>query len=491
MTEALLTTLSIENPSTLLSMDSGIVHEETELNRQAVGVYRPPDINLPLAGEFPTTSWLNEASELLDVGLAPQVHDVESLAFSRIGKRNGAKRADITWGAWFFFNYYFRPVLNEKSKGKLSRDGSVTGVIDKGDLKLDHFLVQHDMENIYMWVFKDKPENTLGKMQLRSYMNGHAKSGEPQFPYSIEKGFARSHKMQRKQYKGLSNPQCIHGIELVRCPNLSGVSDEDRKRWIDLTGRELNFNISLDASAYSLWRSLPSIEFDFEKSGNSGKRPLNKISLGKLNGTSLNLSTKLPSSDGNDIHTDKKKKKEVSPVSSDECCPMESYSQRTYDMEYPTIERPPWLSDFTGVMTEVCGPVTGAKTIYEDEKGYLMLVSLPFTDMKRVRVSWLNTATHGVIKIHCTSTARTQYIKRGDRTFELTDPSPEHCPPGEFVREIALTTRIPENAELEAFYTEAGAGLEILIPKHDDVSEEREVRVFWPPQMGHKESQLS
>lgn len=493
MTEALLTTLSIENPSTVLSMDSGIAHDDPDSSRQAIGGCRPPDINLPLAGEFPTASWFNDASEILDVGLAPQAHDLESLtAVNRVGKRC-VRRGDIIWGAWFFFNYYFRPSLTDKSKGKLGREGTLMGILDKSDLKLDHFLVQHDMENIYMWVFKERPENALGKMQLRSYMNGHAKYGEPQFPFSIDKGFARSHKMQRKQYKGLSNPQCIHGIEIVWCPNLSILSDEDKKRWVDLTGRDLNFTISSDAQAYSVWRSLPSTEFDFDRSGGySTKKQFYKASLGKLNGTTLNLSSKLPSSDGTDSHADKKRRKEVSPVSSDDCCgAMESYSQRAFDMESPVVERPCWLSNFTGVMNEVCGPVTGAKSIYEDEKGYLILVSLPFTDMQRVRVSWLNTATHGVVKIHCTSTARTQYIKRGDRTFELTDLSPEHCRPGEFIREIALATRIPENAELEAFYVEAGAGLEILVPKHNEFSEEREVHVFLPPLLGHNESLIS
>ena len=193
-----------------------------------------------------------------------------------------------------------------------------------------------------------------------------------------------------------------------------------------------------------------------------------------------------------DDESTKKRRKEVSPVSSEDCCgAMESYSQRAFDMESPAVERPFWLSDFSGVMNEVCGPVTGAKSIYEDEKGYLIMVSLPFTDMQRVRVSWLNTTTHGVVKIHCTSTGRTQYIKRGDRTFELTDPSPEHCPPGEFIREIPLTTRIPENAELEAYYLESGAGLEILVPKHNEFSEEREVHVFLPPQVAHKDSLIS
>lgn len=152
---------------------------------------------------------------------------------------------------------------------------------------------------------------------------------------------------------------------------------------------------------------------------------------------------------------------------------------------------PAWVSDFSGVMRQACGPVTAAKTIYEDEKGYLIMVSLPFTDSQRVRVSWWNTVSHGIVKVQCISTARAPYIKRGDRTFKLTDPAPEHCPPGEFVREIALATRIPENADLEAYYVEAGAGLEIMVPKHHVLSEEHEVRVFLRPQLGPNELLLT
>lgn len=493
MTEALLTTLSMENPSTLLSMDSGIAHDDSDSSRQGAVICRPPDINLPLTGEINPASWLSDASDILDVGLASQAHDLENLTAHRVGKRC-TRRGDTIWGAGFFFNHYFRPSLTDKCKGKLSREGTNAGPLDKSDLKLDHFLVQHDMENIYMWVFKERPENALGKMQLRSYMNGHAKYGEPQFPFGVDKGFARSHKMQRKQYKGLSNPQCIHGIEIVRCPNLSNVSDEEKNRWMELTARELNFSISIDAEAFTAWRSLPSTDFDFERSSykefGSTRKHSYKKSLGKLNGTTLNLSSKLPSTDGTNSHVEKKRRKEISPVSSEECCAgVESYSHRT--TESPLVEQPYWLSDFTGVMTEACGPVTAAKSIYEDDKGYLIMVSLPFTDIQRVRVSWLNTATQGVVKIHCISTARTQYIKRRDRTFELTDPSPEHCPPGEFIREIALPTRIPEDAEVKAFYAEAGAGLEIMVPKHVIFSEEREVHIFLPPQLGHSESLIS
>jgi hypothetical protein len=66
------------------------------------------------------------------------------------------------------------------------------------------------------------------------------------------------------------------------------------------------------------------------------------------------------------------------------------------------------------------------------------MVSFPFTDIHRVRVSWRNTVTQGLVKVHCISTAQAPYILRGDRNLKLTDPSLEHCPPGEFVREIAL-----------------------------------------------------
>ncbi|KAL0844453.1 hypothetical protein Bca101_017699 [Brassica carinata] len=46
-------------------------------------------------------------------------------------------------------------------------------------------------------------------MQLRSYMNGHSRQG------------------QRKHYRGLSNPLCVHSIELVPLPNLTCLDEED------------------------------------------------------------------------------------------------------------------------------------------------------------------------------------------------------------------------------------------------------------------------
>ncbi|KAF2288706.1 hypothetical protein GH714_010881 [Hevea brasiliensis] len=250
---------------------------------------------------------------------------------------------------------------------------------------------QHDMENMYMWVFKERPENALGKMQLRSYMNGHSRQGERPFPFSVDKGFARSHRMQRKHYRGLSNPQCVHGIEVVPSPNLMGLDEDEKKRWMELTGRDFNF----------------------------------------------------------------------------------------------TIHPKPC------VMKNVYGPVTAAKTIYEDEEGYLIIISLPFVDLQRVKVTWRNTLTHGIIKVSGVSTSCMPFIKRHDRTFKLTDPASEHCPPGEFVREIPLSTRIPEDANIEAYYDGPGSALEILVPKLREGPEEHEVRVCFHPHLGANDLMLT
>ncbi|KAJ6772785.1 hypothetical protein OIU74_018907 [Salix koriyanagi] len=173
MGEALLTTLSMENyhPSTLLSMDSGsLAHDELEreMNRSMI-LSRPPDINLPLSSE---------------PSLGSQLYEVETIVTIPKVVKKCAKRLDSIWGAWFFFSFYFKPVLNEKSKSKINRDSNGASGFEKSDLQLDAFLVQHDMENMYMWVFKERPENALGKMQLRSYMNGHSRQGEP--PISIQ-----------------------------------------------------------------------------------------------------------------------------------------------------------------------------------------------------------------------------------------------------------------------------------------------------------------
>lgn len=457
MGEDSFTTLTIENyhPSTFLSMDS-ITNYHDELNRDLNGqiVLRPPDINLPLSVEPspPSQPWGHDTFDILDVGLGH--HSNESDKFLELSKtgRRCAKRLDSVWGAWFFFNYYFKPVLKEKSKCNIIRDSNGVSGFDKSDLQLDVFLVQHDLENMYMWVFKERPENALGKMQLRSYMNGHSRQGERPFPFSVDKGFVRSHKMQRKQYRGLSNPQCIHGIELVSLPNLMNIDEDEQKKWMELTGRDLNFCISPDAKEFSSWRNLPSTDFELVKSNNNVYPPQKKLATG----SGLNLLTH-PSSYLNTNGSDSPQDVEINPI------------------------EPPWMSEFSGVMRNVHGPVTAAKTIYEDEEGYLIIITLPFANPERLKVHWWNNLTHGVVKISSESTACMPSIKRNGRTFKLTDPSPEHCPPGEFRREIRLPTRIPDDAKLEAYFDNSGTVLEVKVPKHRMGPEEHEVLVCLRP----------
>ena len=486
MEEALLTTLSMEKCH---STDSGsLSHDELEreMNRSFV-LSRPPDINLPLSSEPspPSQGW-NDPCDVLDVGLGPQIYEAEAAINQPKAARKCAKRLDSVWGAWVFFTFYFKPVLNEKSKCKIVKDNNGVSGYDKTDLQLDAFLVQHDMENMYMWVFKERPENALGKMQLRSYMNGHSRQGERPFPFSVDKGFVRSHRMQRKHYRGLSNPQCIHGIEVVRSPNLMCLDEEERKRWVELTGRDMNFSIPLEASDFGSWRNLHSTEFELERPPPPLKNSTSSHQRKLLNGTGLNLATQ-PSDhvngDGMDLSpVSNKRKKDLFPHGAeDDCClTNNSHFDRTLDLKVHTVEHP-WVSEFSGVMKNVYGPVTAAKTIYEDEEGFLIVVSLPFADLQRVKVTWKNTPLHGVVKIFCVSTAGMQFIKRRDRTFKLTDPTPEHCPPGEFVREISLPTRIPEDGKLEAYCDETGTVLEIIVPKHRVGPEEHEVRVCLRP----------
>ncbi|CAN6442576.1 unnamed protein product [Victoria cruziana] len=493
------------HPLTLLSMDSS---SHDDLDREPPGrqivLSRPPDINLPLSAERsppPPSSWSSAdgsgcgGGKILDVGLGSQIYESEALMSQPKPGRKCAKRSDSIWGAWFFFNFYFKPVFADKVKAKAAGTGGGAAAsgpgFDKADLRLDVFLVQHDMENMYMWVFKERPENALGKMQLRSYMNGHSRPGEPQFPYSVDKGFVRSHRMQRKQYRGLSNPQCVHGIDVVRAPDLSHLLEGDLKKWMELTGRDLNFSIPGEASDFSSWRHLPSTDFELERPLPPPLKNNNNSSARRLLNGGLNLTNGI----GNDVMelspVCNKRKKEFFPhANDDDCCLPLNYTDRSQDVEIHQME-PPWLNDFSGVMRQAYGPVTAAKTIYEDEEGYLIVVSLPFADHQRVKVSWRNTLTHGIVKILCVSTARMPYIKRHDRTFKLTDPSPEHCPPGEFVREIPLATRIPEEAKLEAYYDEACAGLEILVPKHRVGPEEHEVRVCLRPHLGTNELLLT
>jgi hypothetical protein len=282
--------------------------------------------------------------------------------------------------------------------------------------------------------------------------------------------------MQRKHYRGLSNPQCLHGIELVRSPHLSDIDEEEKKKWTELTGREINFSLPPEASDFASWRNLPNTEFELERhpsmkpNGNAHPRKL-------LNGTNLSLSTQ-PSDHGNgeavNLSTLCNKRKHGNDGDSN------SHSDRGLDMKmHPVV--PSWVNEFSGVMKNIYGPVTAAKTIYEDDEGFLIIVSLPFADLQKVKVTWKNTPSHGIVKICCVSTAGMPFIKRHNRTFKLTDPAPEHCPPGEFIREISLPTLISEDAKLEAYCDETGTMLEIIVPKHRTGPEEHEVQVCLRP----------
>ncbi|XP_051131946.1 uncharacterized protein LOC127251996 [Andrographis paniculata] len=497
MGDTLVTTLSMDNhhqPSTLLSMDSSAssTHGELDLDMNCqVGfvLSGPPDINLPLSA--PLQPWNPDHCDILDVGLGTQMYEGENfLSVPKAGKKS-TKRVDSIWGAWFFFSFYFKPVLNEKSKAKITCDGNGLSGFDRSDLQLDIFLVQHDMENMYMWVFKERPENALGKMQLRSYMNGHSRQGERPFPFSSDRGFIRSHRMQRKHYRGLSNPQCVHGLEVVPNPHLGCLDEEDRKRWMQLTGRDLNFCIPPEASDYGTWRNLVNAEFEIERPPALPVKT-NPHTKKSLNGSGLNLSTQ-PSNHSNGDVID------LSPVSHKRKKDFFNHGNSEEDAsahdQIPDLEthpnEPHWLNGFTGVLRNAYGPVTAAKTIYEDEQGYLILVTLPFVDLQRVKVTWRNTPTHGIIKVSCTSTSRAPFIIRQNRTFKLTDVSSEHCPPGEFVREIPLATRIPEEANIEAYYDGPGSVLEILVPKLPQGPEEHEVRVCLRPHHGVNDFMLS
>jgi hypothetical protein len=531
MGESLLTTLSMDTatahhhphqgPSTFLSMDTAS-HDDFDLFLPPHGPFRrclhaaaaaPPDINVPLAADpSPPPPALHDSNvDMLDVGLGgPQLYDSDSpaavaapsasppppapttmVAVSHArgsgssAARKCVKRNDSIWGAWFFFTHYFRPVMETDKGGKAK---AATSGGNGSSAILDAFLVQHDMENMYMWMFKERPENALGKMQLRSFMNGHSRQGEPQFPFSADKGFVRSHRMQRKHYRGLSNPQCLHGIDIVRAPNLAGVPEADLKRWMELTGRDANFSIPTEASDFESWRNLPSSDFELERPASTATAKNNshghhkKSSLN--NGSGLNLLTQPSnhySSDGMEIAPGcNKRKKDSSPAVMEEDC-SNSNSDKAHDMDVSNSFEPSWMNDFSGVMRHASGPVTAAKTIYEDSKSYLIIISLPFVDIQRVKVSWKNTMSNGIVKVSCTSVGRMPFLKRNDRTFKLVDPSPEHCPPGEFVREISLPTRIPEDATLEAYCDETCTGLEIIVPKFRVGPEEHEVRVSMRP----------
>ncbi|GAQ79328.1 putative sodium-and lithium-tolerant 1 protein [Klebsormidium nitens] len=166
------------------------------------------------------------------------------------------KRDDIFWAAWFFFSHYFEPVLTQGAK-------DLSMPLDQGPLNMGQqidrqvFVVQNDLENSYMWYLSARPANMLGRMQLQSYINGRHQAGQAAFPYSISNGFIRSHKLQRKKYKGLSNPQCIHGVQPVDASTFSGATPEQKRRFEELTSRPLGTPLPPEAADYNAWRKVP------------------------------------------------------------------------------------------------------------------------------------------------------------------------------------------------------------------------------------------
>lgn len=65
--------------------------------------------------------------------------------------------------------------------------------------------------------------------------------------------------------------------------------------------------------------------------------------------------------------------------------------------------------------------------------------------------------------------------------FKLADKAPEHPPPGRFTREIRLGERLSEDtANIKACVWAEGHGLQVVLPKQRNVTEEREVRMLLP-----------
>ncbi|MED6148703.1 sequence orphan Slt1 [Stylosanthes scabra] len=71
------------------------------------------------------------------------------------------------------------------------------------------------------------------------------------------------------------------------------LDEEDQKRWMELTGRDLNFTIPPEASDFSSWRNLPNTDFELERPPAPIKNAPNSIPKKLLNGSVLNLSTHL------------------------------------------------------------------------------------------------------------------------------------------------------------------------------------------------------
>ncbi|KAL2542899.1 HSP20-like chaperones superfamily protein [Abeliophyllum distichum] len=64
--------------------------------------------------------------------------------------------------------------------------------------------------------------------------------------------------------------------------------------------------------------------------------------------------------------------------SDDNCClPNDYHSYEVLDIHVIEL---PWLSELSDVMRSAYGPVTTAKTIYDEDEGFCILVSFPFAN---------------------------------------------------------------------------------------------------------------
>ncbi|RZC63709.1 hypothetical protein C5167_025473 [Papaver somniferum] len=119
--------------------------------------------------------------------------------------------------------------------------------------------------------------------------------------------------------------------------------------------------------------------------------------------------------------------------------------------------KPTWLNGFDGTTRN---DAVLQKLYMRIKKVIALLLAcgLPFTDLQKVKVSWRNILTCGIVKISC--------------------------------REIQLATRIPEDAKLEAYFDESGKALDMMVPKHRVDPEEHEVRVIQFKYTDTKESLL-
>jgi hypothetical protein len=76
------------------------------------------------------------------------------------------KKDDVFWVAWFFFSHFFEPVLVTGGKDlNVSLEESLPGA-GLQQIERQVFLVQNDMENMYMWYLSARPANALGKLLI-------------------------------------------------------------------------------------------------------------------------------------------------------------------------------------------------------------------------------------------------------------------------------------------------------------------------------------